>query len=61
MLPTPPVAPVTATGPWSGRSPCRSSRTTPRAAVKPAVPRAIASNSDSPSGSGTTQSPGTRT
>ena len=61
MLPTPPVAPVTATGPLPVRKPLRSSRTTDSAAVKPAVPRIIASRRDSPAGSRTTQSAGTRT
>ena len=35
-------------------------RTMPSAAVKPAVPSAIASNSDKPAGKGTTQAAGTR-
>ena len=40
--PTPPVAPVTSTGPSPGRSPARSSASTDSAAVKPAVPIIIA-------------------
>ena len=60
MLPTPPVAPVTSTGPPSADTPWRSSRATESAAVKPAVPIAIACTGDSPSGSGTTHSDGTR-
>ncbi len=58
--PTPPVAPVTTTGPLPGARPLSSIRTMPSAAVKPAVPSAIASNRSSPSGSGTTQPAGTR-
>ncbi len=60
-MPTPPVAPVTMTGPPDGVSPLRSSSITDRAAVKPAVPIAMASGGVSPGGIGTTQSPGTRT
>ena len=60
MLPTPPVAPVTSTGPSSGETPWRSSRATDSAPVKPAVPIAIACVTLSPSGSGTTQPAGTR-
>jgi len=59
-LPTPPVAPLTTTGPLAGVRPFSSMRTMPSAAVKPAVPSAIASNSERPAGSGTTQSAGTR-
>ena len=44
----------------SGESRCSSSRTTDSAAVNPAVPSAIASRALRPSGSGTTQSAGTR-
>ena len=55
VLPTPPVAPVTRTGPSSGSSPRSSRATTLIAAVKPAVPIAIASRVVSPAGSGTTQ------
>ena len=58
--PTPPVAPVTSTGPPSGVTPCRSSRATDSAAVNPAVPIAIACRAVIPSGKGTTQSAGTR-
>ena len=53
-LPTPPLAPVTTTGPSPGRSPWRSSAATDIAAVKPAVPIAIARARVSPAGSGTT-------
>ena len=60
MEPTPPVAPVTSTGPSPGSSPWRSSRAIASAAVKPAVPIAIACVVLIPSGSGTTQSSGTR-
>ena len=58
VLPTPPLAPVTSTGPSPGRSPWSSSAATLIAAVKPAVPIAIASRAVSPSGSGTTQPAG---
>ena len=58
--PTPPVAPVTMTGPLAGARPLSSMRTMPSAAVKPAVPSAIASKRSSPAGSGTTQPAGTR-
>jgi hypothetical protein len=61
MLPTPPVAPVTMTGPFDGVRPLRSISTIDSAAVNPAVPIAIASKSDNPAGSGTTHSAGTRT
>ena len=60
-LPTPPVAPFTSTGPFSGRWPFSSMRSTARAAVNPAVPRAIASRRSSPAGRGTTVSAGART
>ena len=58
--PTPPVAPVTTTGPLSGVVPLRASASTASAAVKPAVPIAIASNVVSASGIRTTQADGTR-
>ena len=58
--PTPPEAPSTRTGPSSGVTPWSSSRCTDSPAVKPAVPSAIAWRALSPSGSGMTQSPGTR-
>ena len=61
MLPTPPVAPVTMTGPRCGVRPFRSKSAMDIAAVKPAVPSAITSNALSPCGIGTTQSAGTRT
>ena len=51
---------MTSTGPSSGVTPWRSSRATDSAAVKPAVPIAIACPKLSPPGSGTTQSAGTR-
>ncbi len=54
--PTPPVAPVTITGPAPGFRPSCSIRVTARPAVKPAVPSAIASNRLMPFGIGTTQS-----
>ena len=60
-LPTPPVAPVTITGPWAGESPLRSRSTIESAAVNPAVPIVITSSGLRPSGTGTTQSAGTRT
>ena len=50
MLPTPPLAPVTSTGPSPGRRPCRSSAATDIAAVNPAVPIAIASRAVRPGG-----------
>ncbi len=60
IIDTPPLAPVTTTGPLAGaRSSC-SSRETAKAAVKPAVPSIIASRSVKPAGSGSTQSAGTR-
>ena len=59
--PTPPVAPVTATGPCDGRSPLCSISMIACAAVNPAVPIVIASNAVMLSGRRTTQSPGTRT
>ena len=58
--PTPPVAPVTTTGPMSGRWPFSSIRWIASAAVKPAVPSSIALRSVRPSGSGTSQSAGSR-
>src|SRR5690606_15889062 len=57
-LPTPPVAPVTRTGPSSGVRPWSSSVTTLSAAVNPAVPMVAASSELSPSRR-TTQSAGT--
>ena len=60
-LPTPPVAPLTSTGPRSGRWPFSSIRSTASAAVNPAVPIAMLSRSESPSGSRISQSPGART
>jgi len=59
-LPTPPLAPVTSTGPSPGRRPCSSSAMTDSPAVNPAVPMAIASRVDRPSPNGTTQFAGTR-
>ena len=53
-LPTPPVAPVTTTGPFDGRWPFCSMRWTASAAVKPAVPSFMASSSLIPAGSGIT-------
>ena len=58
--PTPPAAPVTTTGPLFGDRPCFSSASTASIAVKPAVPIAIASRADRPSGRRTSQSPLTR-
>ena len=58
--PTPPVAPVTRTGPAPGVSPRSSNDSTDSAAVKPAVPIVIASRRSSPAGHGTSQSDGTR-
>src|SRR5262245_3985584 len=60
VLPTPPLAPVTSTGPSPGRRPRASSAATDIAAVNPAVPTAIASRALNPSGSGTTQPAGSR-
>ena len=60
-LPTPPVAPLTSTGPASGRWPLSSIASTASAAVNPAVPIAMLSRSDIASGSGISQSPGART
>ena len=60
-LPTPPVAPLTSTGPWSGRWALSSIASTASAAVNPAVPIAMLSRSVMPSGSRMSQSPGTRT
>ena len=60
-LPTPPVAPFTSTGPFSGRCPLSSMRSIASAAVNPAVPRAIASRRLSPSGTRTTAPAGART
>ncbi len=59
--PTPPVAPVTATGPLPGFRPLCSIRVIASAAVKPAVPSVIASNAVMLSGRRTTQFAGTRT
>ena len=58
--PTPPVAPVTMTGPLPGLRPSCSIRTTASAAVKPAVPSAMASKRFMPFGIGTSQSAFTR-
>ena len=58
--PTPPVAPVTSTGPESGVMPCSCRAITDSAAVKPAVPTTIASRVVRPSGSATSHSAGTR-
>ncbi|MNN01461.1 hypothetical protein D3C81_1140780 [compost metagenome] len=58
MLPTPPVAPVTRTEPFSGVSPLRSSSSAESAAVKPAVPMAMASFAERPGGRRTSQSAG---
>ncbi len=60
MLPTPPVAPVTTIGPFAGVCPLCSMRWIASAAVKPAVPIAIAWNASRPGGIGMTQSPVTR-
>ena len=60
LLPTPPVAPVTKTGPAAAVSPRSSSATTDNAAVNPAVPIAMAWRASNPSGSATSQSTGTR-
>ena len=59
--PTPPVAPVTATGPLSGVRPLCCISSIASAAVKPAVPSVMASNAVMLSGRRTTQSAGTRT
>ena len=61
IVPTPPVAPVTITGPPDGVTPFRSRSTTESAAVKPAVPIVITSDMLIPAGTGTTQPAGTRT
>ena len=58
-LPTPPLAPVTSTGPASGVRPRFSRACTLNAAVNPAVPMVAACLAVRPS-SFTTQSPGTR-
>jgi hypothetical protein len=58
--PTPPVAPVTSTGPCSGASPLSSMRWIASAAVKPAVPSAMVSNSVRPAGRCSTHFAGTR-
>ena len=50
MLPTPPVAPVTTMGPRAGAWPLRSMRWIASAAVKPAVPSAMARNASRPGG-----------
>ena len=60
MPPTPPLAPVTRTGPSPGCRPRSSNATTDIAAVNPAVPIAIASRGVRPGASGTTQPAGTR-
>ena len=59
--PTPPVAPLTITGPLSGVIPAASIASSEIAAVSPAVPSTIASSALMPSGAGTSQSAGTRT
>ena len=51
---------MTSTGPSPGETPWSSSLATESAAVKPAVPIAIAWRALSPSGSATTHSAGTR-
>ena len=56
MLPTPPAAPVTSTGPASGMMPASSSVMTHSMAVRPAVPIVIALRASSPSGMGTSHS-----
>ena len=58
--PTPPVAPVTSTGPVPGCNPARSRASTDSAAVYPAVPTSIAARASSPLGMGTTHPAGTR-
>ena len=60
MLPTPPVAPVTTMGPPAGACSLRSIKWMASAAVKPAVPSAMAERASSPGGMGMTQSAGTR-
>ena len=60
MEPTPPVAPVTSTGPPSGFMPAVSSLCTHSAAVKPAVPRIMLVRASSPSGIGTAHPAGIR-
>ena len=50
MLPTPPLAPVTTTGPRAGAWPLCSMRWIASAAVNPAVPSAIARNASSDAG-----------
>ena len=55
MLPTPPVAPVTATGPSLGLAPNFSSFWMHRAAVKPPVPYVMASLRFRVGGQGTAQ------
>ena len=57
MLPTPPVAPVTTTGPRAGVWPLCSMRWMASAAVKPAVPSDIALKAPRPGGMGITHSP----
>ena len=54
--PTPPDAPVTQIGPCAGDCLFSSMRNSASAAVNPAVPRTIASRSDSPAGSRIAQS-----
>lgn len=60
MLPTPPAAPVTTTGPPPGRTPPASSPRTQSIAVRPAVPMPIACWLVSVSGRLTSQSAFTR-
>ena len=59
-LATPPVAPFTSTLPLSGVRPFSCIRSIARAAVWPATPSALASNSVRPLGRGMTQSAGKR-
>ena len=58
--PTPPEAPVTSTGPSPGRSPRCSSWSRDNAAVKPAVPMAMAWRAERPSGRARADPAGTR-
>ena len=60
VLPTPPEAPVTRTGPASGVRPKRLRRSSESTAVKPAMPMMAAVRGGISSGSGTTQPAGTR-
>ena len=58
--PTPPVEPVTSTGPPAGFMPAASSLCTHSAAVKPAVPSTMLERRSSPAGIGTAHPAGTR-